>query len=136
MVAEASVFENDVPAGWYDDPARPGMQRWWAGSEWTDHVRYADTVRLHAVVSPTPEPVIAVEPPRLVIAPTLVADDPHLGSGFDDFYVPMRNFPARSTSGFQHPTPRQSGRAGGLWLLLIAVVGVATGLALWVFLSR
>ena len=136
-MAEASVFENDVPAGWYDDPAKPGMQRWWAGSEWTDHVRYADTVRLHAVASQPVEPTPAVaELPRLAIAPAPLSDDPTLGSGFDDFYVPMRNFPARSVTGFPHPTARQSARAGGMWLLLIAVVGIAAGVALWVLLPR
>ena len=28
-----------LPAGWYDDPAGSGGHRWWAGTQWTDHVR-------------------------------------------------------------------------------------------------
>jgi hypothetical protein len=27
------------PAGWYQDPARPGLQRWWDGARWTDEVQ-------------------------------------------------------------------------------------------------
>ncbi len=26
-----------APAGWYDDPAAPGIMRWWNGSDWTEH---------------------------------------------------------------------------------------------------
>jgi hypothetical protein len=28
-----------VAPGWYDDPAGSGAQRWWGGSEWTEHLR-------------------------------------------------------------------------------------------------
>lgn len=28
-----------VPPGWYDDPAGSAAQRWWGGSEWTEHLR-------------------------------------------------------------------------------------------------
>lgn len=35
-----------VPAGWYDDPERPGAKRWWDGSQWgmtdTDYSSTAD----------------------------------------------------------------------------------------------
>lgn len=32
-----------VAAGWYPDPTRRFMARWWSGSEWTTHVRGAGT---------------------------------------------------------------------------------------------
>lgn len=60
-VSDATVFENALPDGWYDDPAKPNMQRWWSGSEWTDHVRYSDRVRPRAV---------AIDAPREDPAPT------------------------------------------------------------------
>ena len=28
-----------APAGWYDDPSRPGGQRYWDGQQWTDDFR-------------------------------------------------------------------------------------------------
>jgi hypothetical protein len=27
-----------TPAGWYPDPQAPGYQRYWDGSQWTEHV--------------------------------------------------------------------------------------------------
>lgn len=31
--------QNLPPAGWLEDPDRPGMQRWWTGEEWAEHSR-------------------------------------------------------------------------------------------------
>lgn len=28
-----------TPAGWYDDPANPGAERFWDGTQWTEHTR-------------------------------------------------------------------------------------------------
>jgi hypothetical protein len=32
-----SLTPSGPPAGWYDDGSRPGMQRWWDGTQYTDH---------------------------------------------------------------------------------------------------
>ena len=32
------MADTGPPAGWYDDPAGSGQQRYWAGDEWTEHV--------------------------------------------------------------------------------------------------
>jgi hypothetical protein len=28
---------SDVPAGWYNDPEQPGQNRYWDGTQWTEH---------------------------------------------------------------------------------------------------
>lgn len=33
--------EPKAPAGWYDDPDRPGTQRWWNGEKWSERFRPA-----------------------------------------------------------------------------------------------
>jgi uncharacterized protein DUF2510 len=42
-----------VVTGWYPNPARPGTERYWDGSEWTDErpVRVADPAALMAAGS-------------------------------------------------------------------------------------
>jgi hypothetical protein len=32
-----TLTPSGPPAGWYDDGTRPGMQRWWDGTQYTDH---------------------------------------------------------------------------------------------------
>lgn len=38
LIAEAKTVHR-FPEGWYDDAHRPGMQRWWDGTNWTDRCR-------------------------------------------------------------------------------------------------
>ncbi len=38
-----------APPGWYPDPQRPGQQRWWDGSAWTEHLA---PIAQHATASP------------------------------------------------------------------------------------
>jgi len=33
------IVVNSVPEGWYPDPERPSLVRWWDGSAWTEHVQ-------------------------------------------------------------------------------------------------
>ncbi|GAA1794260.1 DUF2510 domain-containing protein [Leucobacter iarius] len=41
------MTEQPAP-GWYPDPIDSGLQRWWDGGNWTDHVHPAGTARLTA----------------------------------------------------------------------------------------
>lgn len=179
-MAEADVFDEALPEGWYDDPAKPGMQRWWTGSAWSDHVRYSDKVRLYAVPSQPAQPQTLAAPPTFAeqaltqpalsqpaisqpVAPApyeapratgwVAADTvelpqltlparyleptaPAADTTFDDFYVPMRDFPAPRTAHVPVAAPRRSGRHGGVWLMVIAAIGIAAGVALWILIPR
>jgi hypothetical protein len=33
-----------IPAGWFEDPHAPDLERWWDGNSWTDHTRPRQTV--------------------------------------------------------------------------------------------
>jgi len=146
-VAEAGVIENGLPEGWYDDPAKSDMQRWWTGSQWTEHVRYSDKVRLYAVAQQPVDyaPVESVRPSGWIAADTVEIPQLTLparyaqtaaDSTFDDFYVPMRDFPARNLTHSSVAAARRSGRSGGMWLLVIAAIGIAAGVALWILIPR
>ncbi|MCP3853991.1 MAG: DUF2510 domain-containing protein [Actinomycetia bacterium] len=52
--------DEDVPSGWYPDPADPGLERFWTGSEWFGSPRKAIIPRL-----PSEPP-----PPRLQSLPS------------------------------------------------------------------
>lgn len=45
-----------LPAGWYDDPAGSGGHRWWAGTQWTEHVRAPEPI-VPAFTPPEPLPL-------------------------------------------------------------------------------
>lgn len=42
------------PAGWYQDPDNPQLQRWWDGNGWNEHRRQAPA--LHAPAQPAGSP--------------------------------------------------------------------------------
>jgi len=152
-LSEASAFNSEIPEGWYADPAKPDMQRWWTGAEWTEHVRYSDkpqSVPFAArgaapamVEIPAPEASFSlrpIEPPaslsperpaavnKLTTAPLGFSE-----STLDRFYVPMRRFEPRADA--DAPSRRKgSGRAIALWIAVMAVVGVGVGAAWALFL--
>lgn len=39
VMVHSDIPPITIPAGWYDDPAGSGGQRWWDGREWTAHTR-------------------------------------------------------------------------------------------------
>ncbi len=50
---------TSVPAGWYPDGSRPGLLRWWDGTQWTSHTQQDPS----AISVPAPAPAV-VEPSR------------------------------------------------------------------------
>ena len=145
-MAEPDVVNSEAPEGWYDDPATAGMQRWWTGAGWTDHVRYSDTVRLYAVAPQPVEPVTVApvrptgwiaadtaEIPQLTL-PARIAE-PTPNPVFDSFYVPMRDYPGGSSAPLAAPR-RRSGRARAVWLSVVVVLGAAAGIAVWMLIPQ
>ena len=37
-VTDTPPATSSIPAGWYPNPQNPTQQRWWDGTQWTDHV--------------------------------------------------------------------------------------------------
>ncbi len=163
-MSEATAFQNAIPDGWYDDPAAPNMQRWWSGTEWTDHVRYSDRPRPHVSAAPSALPVqapVAYSPAPLApvtaewpavaaqtsFSPMVFGTAPatfatpqsekgELASAFNDLYVPMRHWQIGSVSSAQLVRQRRSAKVVALWVIAIAAVGVAAGVAVWVLFPR
>jgi len=145
------VSNSEVPEGWYADPAKPDMERWWTGTEWTDHVRYTDkphplipVARESAPVTveiPLPETGVSLRPVETPSyasfdRPAVIGRVPTAPIGFpestlDRFYIPMRRFEASARSS---APARGNARALGLWLAVIACVGVVVGAAAWLLL--
>jgi hypothetical protein len=45
-----------TPAGWYPDPRAGGVQRYWDGERWTEHVAAVQRAPAQAVVVRPPQP--------------------------------------------------------------------------------
>jgi hypothetical protein len=58
-----------VPAGWYPDPTQPGTQRYWDGSQWTEHRAPLSPAPASAPPAATGTSSWSLTPsPRLIIA--------------------------------------------------------------------
>jgi hypothetical protein len=56
---------NDPSPGWYPDPERPGLARYFDGSAWTEHLRPVDEAPgISQPGAPRPEDAIEAPPPR------------------------------------------------------------------------
>ncbi len=50
------------PAGWYVDPWQPGMQRWWDGTQWTQHQTWAGASTAPPAAPPEGAPAAPLAP--------------------------------------------------------------------------
>lgn len=74
-------MSSSIPPGWYDDPAGPGNERWWDGTQWTESTRPA-TDQGGIPAAPGPQPDSSgppSEPPPVSAAPTMAAAGPPPG---------------------------------------------------------
>ena len=87
-MSEATTIAHDVPEGWYTDPESPRMQRYWGGSDWSDHVRYSD-------VASMPRLSFAAEPDHQVASlPDHVAVLAYIAQRQPAFAAPVAAAPA------------------------------------------
>jgi Protein of unknown function (DUF2510) len=77
----------DVPAGWYPDPATPGLLRYWMGTTWSESTQPAP---VPAAFSPPVGAPVITSVARSVRAPSMApAAPPELASRLtDDVYLP------------------------------------------------
>lgn len=62
-------MEYSPPQGWYPDPSRPGRQRWWDGTRWSDKVRRLPGERARA---PLPAVLIGIGVALVLTGATLL----------------------------------------------------------------
>ena len=83
---------TSIPAGWYDDPAGSGSQRWWAGAEWTEHLSAPEPAPVASSYSPvqayTPE-AYQVQPVAAAPANPFAAAEPNPFGVGPQQYNPM-----------------------------------------------
>ncbi|MCF2527928.1 DUF2510 domain-containing protein [Yinghuangia soli] len=58
---------SSIPPGWYDDPAGPGMERWWDGSQWTDSTRPPSGQGFPPAAGPAAMPPAPAGPPPMPV---------------------------------------------------------------------
>ena len=100
---------NEVPAGWYDDPTRPGGLRLWDGTQWTEQVRAKP-------VQAVPVPVVTVPVIPVPVVPVPV--------------VPVRNEPVDAPIRYLPPA-KEKRRSLIPFLLVTLAVIVCLGLIVW-----
>ncbi|WP_394771276.1 DUF2510 domain-containing protein [Lacisediminihabitans sp.] len=107
-----------VPAGWFDDPTGLELNRWWNGTEWTEHT------------APKPaEPVAAESPatafrPRVPEIETLPQDLTHAYVPFGDHRSWQAHMPPMVTAPIRWNTPGAIAVGFTPLVGLIAAVGI------------
>jgi hypothetical protein len=48
------VTNQNVPAGWYEDPYQPNYLRWWDGTNWTEHLSLKQMATPETQLAETP----------------------------------------------------------------------------------
>ena len=64
---------NQTPAGWYADPNNSQVQRYWDGSQWTDHTSPGAAQRQQAAPAAAPA-AVAVPAPAAIAQPAAALD--------------------------------------------------------------
>lgn len=125
-------------AGWYEDPARAGRQRYWDGASWTSYVSDGGPTANDPLPEPLPPPpgraAPAIEPPppvppsRRPYPPTVLG---RVGFGVAAVGGILTAATAGSTAVDQDPYGYIE-VAGGSWIGVVgAVLGVAAAAAPW-----
>ncbi|WP_436789512.1 DUF2510 domain-containing protein [Yinghuangia sp. YIM S10712] len=133
---------SSISPGWYDDPATPGMERWWDGSQWTESTRPATTSPTSAGAPADPGPDAPLSdsapavpaPPGPATAPTSSAMAPNPPPGTPGTpFPPYSGYPSApppaSTPGGPAPAPGSTrGRGVRTGLLAGAALVVVGGI--------
>lgn len=111
------MTQGGTPPGWYDDGQ--GNQRWFDGTQWTDHVQPAAAAPPATPAAPaTPEPPAAPpsSPPPSSADVTMVAPPRDLSGGAQPGYTPPGQQPGYTppaTPGYGTPAPGGYAPVGG-----------------------
>lgn len=108
------------PAGWYADPENPAGERWWNGSNWSDHKRAAG-----APAAPASAPVAPAAP-----AATGFTYGSTAPGARPDPYAPVAATPYQPAGPYQAPTP-YGAPAPGQGTNALALAGLLVGAIGW-----